>query len=219
MSLSTSRESAVSGRLLKSVYSIGIVITAGLFLAGGWERRWIADDGLIVLRTVRNLMAGNGPVFNVGERVETNTSAAWTYVVYAFSWISQARLEYVVLTIALTLSVCAIVLAMLGSGRLWTRGNVAGSRTLLLPAGAFVYIAIPPARDYASSGLETCLVIFWIGLLWLLLIHWSQAERPGRVRVLSLAFVAGLGPLVRPEMLILATLALLIISYCPEKQD
>ncbi|WIM71729.1 hypothetical protein QP028_08525 [Corynebacterium suedekumii] len=28
---------------------------------GGWTRRWISDDGLIVLRTVRNLLAGNGP--------------------------------------------------------------------------------------------------------------------------------------------------------------
>ena len=45
------------------------------------QRRWIADDGLIVLRTVRNLLAGNGPVFNAGERVESNTSTAWTYLV------------------------------------------------------------------------------------------------------------------------------------------
>ena len=45
---------------------------------GIWQRRWIADDGLIVLRTVRNLLAGNGPVFNASERVESNTSTAWT---------------------------------------------------------------------------------------------------------------------------------------------
>ena len=38
----------------------------------------MSDDGLIVLRTVRNLLAGNGPVFNAGERVEANTSTAWT---------------------------------------------------------------------------------------------------------------------------------------------
>ena len=44
---------------------------AGVFAFwGGWARRWMSDDGLIVLRTVRNLLAGNGPVFNAGERVE-----------------------------------------------------------------------------------------------------------------------------------------------------
>ena len=50
------------------------VAVAGVFaLWGGWTRRWMSDDGLIVLRTVRNLLAGNGPVFNIGERVEANT--------------------------------------------------------------------------------------------------------------------------------------------------
>ncbi len=42
----------------------GVLVIAGLFSWGAWQRRWIADDGLIVLRTVRNLLAGNGPVFN-----------------------------------------------------------------------------------------------------------------------------------------------------------
>jgi len=32
-----------------------------------------------VLRTVRNLLAGNGPVFEHRERVEANTSMIWTY--------------------------------------------------------------------------------------------------------------------------------------------
>ena len=42
------------------------VIVIGVFsFWGGFVRRWISDDGLIVLRTVRNLEAGNGPVFNL----------------------------------------------------------------------------------------------------------------------------------------------------------
>jgi arabinofuranosyltransferase len=57
---------------------VGIVVVVALFGWGAWERRWIADDGLIVLRTVRNMLAGNGPVFNTGERVEANTSTIWT---------------------------------------------------------------------------------------------------------------------------------------------
>ena len=59
-----------------------VVLAAALFAWGAWQRRWIADDGLIVLRTVRNLLAGNGPVFNKGERVESNTSTLWTYLNY-----------------------------------------------------------------------------------------------------------------------------------------
>ena len=49
---------------------LSVLVVAVLFGWGAWQRRWMADDGLIVLRTVRNLLAGNGPVFNVGERVD-----------------------------------------------------------------------------------------------------------------------------------------------------
>ncbi|WP_067574373.1 flagellar motor control protein ZomB [Nocardia acidivorans] len=198
-------------RLSRTVFVGGIVLTATLFAAGGWQRRWIADDGLIVLRTVRNLMAGNGPVFNSGERVETNTSTAWTYLVWFFSWLTDLRLEYVVLGIALTLSVLAIVFAMLGSARLW-----GGTRTaFLVPAGALVYIAVPPARDYATSGLESSLVIAWLAVLWWLLIRWSQAERVRLTSFFGLVFFAGLAPLIRPEMTLVGALALLMIFCAP----
>lgn len=202
--------------LSRVVFLGGVAISALLMFWGAWERRWIADDGLIVLRTVRNLLAGNGPVFNAGERVEANTSTAWTYIVYAFGWLTQSRLEYVVLTIALVLSTAAIVLAMLGTARLYRGGSFGSGGTLfLLPAGVLVYIAVPPARDFATSGLESCLVIFWIALLWLLLIRWSQAAAPSTGSVLILAFVAGMGPLVRPELAILGALSLAMIFLAP----
>ena len=87
---------------------VSVVVVAGLFGWGAWQRRWIADDGLIVLRTVRNLLAGNGPVFNKGERVEANTSTVWTYLVTLGGWIGgSVQLEYVALALALTLSVPA----------------------------------------------------------------------------------------------------------------
>src|SRR5213592_1796207 len=66
----------------RAIFVGGIVATIVTFACGAWARRWIADDGLIVLRTVRNLMVGNGPVFNAGERVESNTSTLWTFLTY-----------------------------------------------------------------------------------------------------------------------------------------
>ncbi len=198
-------------RLSRATFVGGIALTAALFAIGGWQRRWIADDGLIVLRTVRNLMAGHGPVFNMDERVETNTSTAWTYIVWFFSWLTQARLEYVVLGIALTLSVAAMVFAMLGTARLWGGTKSA----LLLPAGALVYIAVPPARDYATSGLESGLVICWLGALWWLMLRWAQAERVRLAGFFGLVFFAGLAPLIRPEMTLVGGLALLMIFFAP----
>ncbi|MFR9752747.1 flagellar motor control protein ZomB [Nocardia sp. 004] len=197
--------------LSKATFVGGIALTVVLFAIGGWQRRWIADDGLIVLRTVRNLLAGNGPVFNQGERVETNTSTAWTYLVWFFSWLTEARLEYVVLGLALTLSLAAVVFAMLGAARLW---GGSGS-VLLLPAGVLVYIALSPARDYATSGLESGLVICWIGLLWWQLMRWSQAASPRLPGLFGLVFLAGLAPLIRPELTLVGALALLMIFIAP----
>ena len=52
---------------------------AGLFLAGAL-RRWMSDDGFINCRVAQNVLDGNGPVFNVGERVEAVTSPLWIAV-------------------------------------------------------------------------------------------------------------------------------------------
>lgn len=190
---------------------VGVVVVAGLFGWGAWQRRWIADDGLIVLRTVRNLLAGNGPVFNAGERVESNTSTLWTYLNYLGAVIGgPVRLEYVTLTLALTLSVAGVVLVMLGTARLYAP-RLQGRRALLVPAGALVYIAIPPARDFATSGLENGLVLAWIGLLWWMLVCWSQQQRDRAWFTAALAVVAGLSVLVRPELALIGGVALVMM--------
>lgn len=202
MPLSTSRSRRIRrGELITLAAILG---TGVLAFWAAWQRRWIADDGLIVLRTVRNLLAGNGPVFNAGERVEANTSTVWTYLVYVGGLITDIQLEYVVLAMALILTTAAIVLAGLGTALLYRR-YAAQTGALLLPAGLLVYLALPPARDFATSGLETCLVIFWIALVWLLLVRWSlrgpTAPVP-TVETLAFGFWAGLAPLVRPELVI-----------------
>lgn len=159
---------------------------------GGWARRWISDDGLIVLRTVRNILAGNGPVFNVGERVEANTSTLWQYLIAAFSWVPGLRLEDVAMWLALICTVVGVVAAVAASGRLWQRVYPG----LVAPFGVLIYLALPPARDFATSGLEWGVSLAWIGVWWALLVRWSAGGRAE----LWLAFWAGLSWLVRPEL-------------------
>lgn len=109
-----------SNGLTRFTVWVSVLTVTVLFGWGAWQRRWIADDGLIVLRTVRNLLAGNGPVFNKGERVEANTSTLWTYLTYLGGWAGGGmRLEYVALTLSLVLSLMGVALAILGTARLY----------------------------------------------------------------------------------------------------
>ncbi|MCK8613494.1 flagellar motor control protein ZomB [Gordonia sp. C13] len=209
-------------RLAAASFLIGAVAVSTLFAVGAWQRRWIADDGLIVLRTLRNLFAGNGPVFNAGERVEANTSTAWTYLLWFWAWVTDGQLEYVALWVALVCSVAAIPIAMYGSARLYGNrlGGITGDGwTLLLPFGAIIYIAIPPARDFATSGLENGLCIFWAAVLWCQLVAWArrgpQTTRRASAATLALAFTAGLAPLVRPELTVFGGLVLLLVFFAP----
>lgn len=176
---------------------------------GGWTRRWICDDGLIVLRTVRNILAGNGPVFNVGERVEANTSTLWQYLIAAFSWVPGLRLEDVAMWLSLIFTVVGVVAAVVASGRLWQRVHPG----LVAPFGALIYLALPPARDFATSGLEWGLALAWIGVWWALLVAWSKrssVERGGRAELL-LAFWAGMSWLIRPELALYGALTGIVL--------
>lgn len=211
-----------------AAFWVSTAAVAALFFLGAWERRWIADDGLIVLRTVRNLLAGNGPVFNVGERVEANTSTIWTYLIFGVQRIVDSpQLEATALWLALSCSVIAIVCAQWGARIMWsgtvthpgTRFHLLTSSSVMLPLGALVYVVLPPARDFATSGLETGLDICWISLVWVLLQRW--ARQPHRQHIAGLptlgttllAVTAGLGPLVRPEMALLSAAVLALIFF------
>lgn len=196
-------------------------------LVAGWNRRWISDDGLIVLRTVRNLQAGNGPVFNAGERVETNTSALWQYLIYLWAQLTGGQLETVALWCALICTGLAVLAGVLGSGLLYRQRGL-----VLLPVGMVIYLALPPARDFATSGLEWGLSILWLAVLWLLLAMWvrrgnpaayaarggAQSRRharpvlrPAKPYLYLLAFWTGLSWLVRPELALYGGVAGLVL--------
>jgi arabinofuranosyltransferase len=84
---------------------------------------------------------------------------------------------------------------------------------LYLPAGAMVFIAVPVAWDFVTSGLETGLGYGWLGIsFWLLVRCGVQSELP-RWQWYGSALVLGLGPLVRPDFAIFSGGFLLALAY------
>jgi arabinofuranosyltransferase len=60
----------------------------------GWAQRHMIDDGFIYLRVVKEIRAGHGPVFNVGQRVEAFTGPKWVAVLTIGSFL-PFKLEWV----------------------------------------------------------------------------------------------------------------------------
>ena len=174
-----------------------------LFLAlRAWDRRWVTDDGFINFRVVKMVLAGHGPVFNVGERVESTTSALWLWILAAGDLALPFDLEWVAVLLGLLCAVAALALATHASSRLC---RLLGRSGLLLPAGALVIAALPPFWDYATSGLEGGLTFLWLSAVGHSTVTWAGTERPMRLRA---AVLLGLGPLVRPDLALVSGLAI-----------
>ncbi|MGW0733631.1 hypothetical protein [Streptomyces sp. NPDC002851] len=165
-----------------------VVLLCGLpalaVLVAGYQRRWMSDDAHIYVRTVRQILAGNGPVFNPGERAEASTGTLWQWLLAA-AGLPGADVPSAAVYGGLLLTAAGFALAGLGCVRLY-------GTTRALPFGALVLLALPPVWDFATSGLETGLATCWLAGAWLLLV-----TSPGAAMT---CFVAGLGPLVRPDL-------------------
>ena len=188
----------------------------------------MSDDGYIYIRVVNQLLAGHGPVFNQGERVETTASPLWlgmvTFTKLALPPISA---PWIAVLLGLLLSVAGLAFAQWGAYRLWKSQGRA-----ILPLGALVVAALPPFWEFATSGLETGLAFVWLGAsFWGLArllpdrndhseansagARANGSSRPGADPPFWLGALIGLGVLIRPDfgLFVLAFMAVLLF-FC-----
>ncbi len=196
------------------IWGLAALVPVLIFAVMIWHRRWTADDGFINIRIVANLLAGDGPVYNAGERVEAYTSTLWMGIIALMGWLGIG-LEVGAMWGSIFLSLAGIVLAQLGAVTL--AGSFSGDETAekdsilrrlswkkMLPAGMITYVALPVAWDFGTSALETGLSLAWLGLCFFLVarmvdVYATDSEKGGFLPY-GTAIVLGLGPLVRPEL-------------------
>jgi arabinofuranosyltransferase len=205
------RATGTAGRLpvTRVVERYGIVATGALCALLGWQYRWTADDAFINYRAIRNLLAGNGMVFNAGQRIEVTTSPLWGYVLALLDVVVPGTgMEWISVWGGIALSVTGVVLGCLGCLRLQDRLQQPG---LMIPFGAVVFLALPPVWDFITSGLETGLAFAWLGASWWGLTGLALADRDKR-RPVWLLVTIGLGPLIRPDLAVVTVaLALYVV--------
>ena len=187
-----------------------IWVPALLFGGLVWAHRWICDDGFIYLHVADNLLSGLGPVFNPGERVEAYTSPLWLALISLAGAIlkpvSHAGLppfEWIAVGLGVASSIGAYAFASIGTERLWRSGERG------VPVGGLVVLGLVPFWDYGTSGLESSLVLLWLGLSFAGMV-WVRDQRERPIQILA-AVCVGLGPLVRPDLGIFSLLWGLVI--------
>jgi arabinofuranosyltransferase len=185
-------------------------IVAGLLVAlpvsivfwQGWAHRWVADDAYIDFRVISNLTSGRGPVYNPGERVEVFTDPLWVAILSIFHFLSFLPIQWWAVLLGLCLTGLGVGLAARAGQQMGTITD--GPGWVVVPLGMLVFVAVDAVWDFATSGLETGLILGWAGCSWWLLVN--HLERRGRPWLS--AAVIGAGPLIRPDMALIS-LALL----------
>lgn len=195
--MSTAPPTAPRDRRLSLVTVLALLLV--LTLVAAWQRRWTADDAFINFRAVRNILDGDGPVFNAGERVEVGTSPLWLWLLAGTDAVLPFDIGWIAVALGALLSGAGVLLAALGAMRLEpSPANGLRPARAFLPVGALAFLAVPATWDFLTSGLETGLTFGWLGLLWWGVARQAGSQAPTRPRWLSL--VVGLGPLVRPDL-------------------
>ncbi|HLA98212.1 MAG TPA: hypothetical protein VJL34_07135 [Anaerolineales bacterium] len=205
--------SRISRLSIVSKASLLPLLAAAIWLM--FHTAWVSDDAYITFRSVENFLAGYGPVYNVGERVQTFTHPLWFFIQAGINAITQrigalnpwAQVYFVSVYLCIALSSGAILILALGLAR--------------SPKGAWLCLAVLMLSkafiDYTTSGLENALSYFLLAaFLYVLFLRGEMRLW----RFFGLALIAGLATLNRMDTLLLFIPALIYAfrqSHAPKK--
>jgi arabinofuranosyltransferase len=170
---------------------------------------WVSDDAIITFRSLENFLHGYGPVFNIGERVQTFTHPLWFLIQAAANFVfnlwkgnplGQGQMYFLNIFLSVGISILmATVFAF----------KVAKStdRAIL---GLLVFSVSKAFIDYSTSGLENPLT--HLILLLFILVYLTQKENSQR-SIFLLALLAAVGGVDRLDTLVFYFPALLALFW------
>ena len=173
------------------VLLVAVVLAARLL---GLYVRHVYDDAFITFRYAENLAAGNGFVYNLGERVMGTTSPLWGLVLTPFAWLRVPLTGAA--PILNTLLDCAVVLLVL----LYCR-----RRDWMLPGVLFavMFAGDPNMVRIPVGGMETSLLLV---LCVAALMLFENGRRVPAAVVVAICYF------LRPEALLLLALLLVLVA-------
>ncbi len=163
------------------------------------KRSWISEDAFITLRIVKNFLSGNGPVFNIGERVEGFTHALWFFFI---SFFKSLGLTYKAAVIFPGLIFSLLALYMIFYRIRFKSEKQPHYFTVAILIGTSAFM------DFGTSGLETSLSYLLLTLYAYFISEEKLFEKPFLFGLIITALV-----LNRPDFGIFLILSFLIFFY------
>jgi hypothetical protein len=183
------------------IRGVGFGVACGLsLLAAIHFINLTMDDAFISFRYSENLAAGQGLVFNSGERVEGYTNFLWTVLMAVPAWLGAGKHDLGMLLIGKLLSLAF----SLGSLAVvcWDPPPTAGRRLAQIPVGALFLATAASALVWSVGALEGPMVGFLIALsvrFWTV----EMAAVAERKVLYGSALLLALAAMTRPEPTIL----------------
>jgi arabinofuranosyltransferase len=176
-----------------------------IVLCGSLAYIWVQEDAFINFRVIQNLLAGYGPVFNVGERVEAYSDPLWVFLLAGVhELVPIVSLEWSSVFLGIAGTTTGVVLG----GRAVQRLGESRQVPIVVPIGLLIFSVVAGVWEFTTGGLEMGMVFAWIGSSFWLLV---RTERR-RTSAVGCAFVMGLGPLIRPELLFMSAVFLVSLA-------
>lgn len=173
-----------------------VILALGLWAA--YVVRWYCDDIFITLRYAQQFLAGNGFVYNVGERVEGYTHFLWLVIITA---LERVGLDPVRVSVygGLVSYLATIGVLLAASWRMAPR-----RASFVFPFAALALVANYECNIWATSGMETFFFAFLLALAFWLYFFSTGRER---VRVTATSLCLVLAGMTRPDGLLIYAVA------------
>jgi arabinofuranosyltransferase len=182
---------------------LALVIVAAA--AWAWEHRFVLDDAYISFRYAANLAAGNGLVWNPGERVEGYTNFLWTLVLA----IPEAlRIDPLIL--------CFVAGPLMAAATLWLTARMSvdllGSKPLALLVVALVGIN-PTFAAFATGGLETAALTLVVTAIVGLAVRRERWADPGPAQTAPLSLLAAAALMLRLDSVVIVAPMMALVAW------
>jgi len=130
------------------LYLLTLVVAIFVFV----KNAWVCEDAYIFFRSIEQLFAGNGPIWNPHERVQVFTSPLWFYGLASVRILSHdLYLDAIVVSLTLWIFTVAALKKIFESD-------------VVLLITILILLASTGFCDYTSSGLENVLGYFFIAV-------------------------------------------------------